>query len=64
MMLFLILMYVIVGALIGGTYYYLQLQDDKYNLDMFAAAWSGILWPVVAPFTFAFYFAKKMSRRK
>lgn len=57
-------LYILCGAAIGAAYYYLQLKEDRYNKDLFAAVCTGLFWPVVAPFTFAFFLAEKMSKRK
>ncbi len=56
-------LYVLVGAAVGSFYYYLQLKRDRRDYDTFNAALTGILWPVVAPFEFGFYFARIMSER-
>lgn len=64
MILAILFIYVLCGAAIGAAYYYLQLKEDRYNKDSFAAVCTGLFWPVVAPFTFAFFLAEKMSKRK
>lgn len=58
------ILYILCGAAIGAAYYYLQLKEGRYNKDSFAAVCTGLFWPVVAPFTFAFFLAEKMSKRK
>jgi hypothetical protein len=64
MILVILFIYILCGAAIGAAYYYLQLKEDKYNKDAFVAVCTGLFWPVVAPFTFAFFLAEKMSKRK
>jgi hypothetical protein len=64
MILAILFIYILCGAAIGAAYYYLQLKEDRYNKDSFAAVCTGLFWPVVAPFTFAFFLAEKMSKRK
>ena len=64
MILIMLFLYILCGAAIDAAYYYLQLKEDRYNKDSFTAVWTGLLWPVVAPFTFAFFLAEKMSKRK
>lgn len=56
-------LYIIFGAIIGGIYYYLQLKRDKHDDDVFASIMVGFGWPIVAPFAFAFYYARKLSER-
>ena len=63
MFVFLFILYVIIGAVIGSVYYYLQLRRDKYNNSMEAPIWIGAAWPIVAPFAFGFYYAKELSRK-
>lgn len=50
MILIMLFLYILCGAAIGAAYYYLQLKEDRYNKDSFTAVWTGLLWPVVAPF--------------
>ena len=64
MILVILFIYILCGAAIGAAYYYLQLKEDKDNKDAFVAVCTGLFWPVVAPFTFAFFLAEKMSKRK
>lgn len=64
MILAILFIYILCGAAIGAAYYYLQLKEGRYNKDSFAAVCTGLFWPVVAPFTFAFFLAEKMSKRK
>lgn len=56
-------LYIIFGAIIGGIYYYLQLKRDEYEDDVFVPIMVGLGWPIVAPFAFAFYYARKLSER-
>ena len=46
----LIMVYVLIGAAIGATYYYFQLKADKRDKDVFNSVWVGLLWPIVAPY--------------
>ena len=57
-----IMLYCIVGAGITFAYKYLTYQERKTDRWSYSsnsdsttatAVWSGVLWPVVAPFTFA-----------
>ena len=57
--------YVVIGAIVAFSIYYLRLKSgSKYYDESFNCVVIGILWPVSAPFAFALYFAEEMNRRK
>lgn len=58
----LVILYVIVGSLLGGLYYYLMYREDRCSdlEDMsYMPIWIAFLWVFVAPMAFAIYYAKK-----
>ena len=57
-------LYVMIGAVIGSVYYYLDLRENRYSCDADISVLVGALWPVVAPFAFGLYFARKFSERE
>ena len=68
-----IMLYCIVGAGITFAYKYLTYQERKNDRWSYrsnddnttaTAVWSGVLWPVVAPFTFAVVLANRYAERK
>lgn len=58
------LIYILIGAGIGSFYYFLQLKRDYYDKDLFAAVWVGVLWPLIAPFAFGFYYARSVIEKE
>lgn len=64
MIIVLTIVYILIGAGLGSFYYFLQLKQDYYKEDIFAALWTGIFWPFVAPFSFGFYYAKAIIERR
>lgn len=58
------LIYILIGAGLGSFYYFLQLKRNYYDKDLFAAVWVGVLWPVVAPFAFGFYYARSLIEKE
>ena len=63
MFIILSLLYIIVGAALGGLYYYLAYKDCHDDLeDMhFIPIWIAVFWPFVAPLAFAIYIAKRAA---
>lgn len=62
--LFLCIVYILIGAAVGSIYYYLQLKNNKYDDDVCYSVLIGLFWPCVAPFAFGLYYAKKLSKNK
>lgn len=68
-----IMLYCIVGAGITFAYKYLTYQERKTDRWSYrsnednttaTAVWSGVLWHVVAPFTFAVVLANRYASQK
>ena len=60
----LLAIYILIGSLLGGFYYYLMYKEDSYTdlEDMcYLPIWIMALWFIVAPLAFAIYYAKKKA---
>lgn len=60
----LLTIYILIGSLLGGFYYYLMHKEDSYTAleDMYyLPIWIMALWFIVAPLVFAIYYAKKKA---
>lgn len=62
--------YILIGSFLGGYYYYIVCKEWKNNghygspdLDDMCGlpVWIACFWVLIAPITFAIYFAKKKA---
>ncbi len=62
-----LIIYIFIGALLGGLYYYLSYQEEGFDdlEDMhYLPIWIAALWIAVAPLAFAIYYAKEKAENK
>lgn len=62
-----IFLYIVIGSILGGLYYYLIYKNTTCNdlEDMvYLPVWITFFWPLIAPICFAIFYARKEADKK